>query len=657
MALVSRHRRRLVLFCIVLLTAASADRPSGQQPALEYRWVGSIDWVARYTNPHGEVRHAYTIGVTWKERRLDVVDNGRTVGQVSILEDDGSRWSGTLEGLLVNKDIRSTVGGAGSGVGQPVQAWVYHSGASDDPLKEFDGAYGFASAPGASFTGSVTLADSTKTIYTSPYPSAVQFHAGGSVLYPRGTVALNATTLAAQIRQGRELAQKVAAVDRTPRALIDGSMTGGYTYTHPPGGLIVTMNWNVRRRLNIHGTLTEAPTDWRPIAIGGDPATLSAALDPSLGLKGRFRFTLFGVSREPGYAMNKGEGTGLDLRFSDDQPVAMNKPIETADGWQIETTEIAASAKVNVTARDYGAWGRLKAEVQVDGEWYDCTPSTGTSVSIPVDRNDNHIADVWEREVGISRIAAAEDIDSGVSAARGDGFSNYEEYRGFYIRGTWTATDPTWKELFIVDGAGVGIGDFASSQVVPLIIRTDEWDNRTRVVNFNRHNASAGAQKGLRLKNVRLSPGTLGEVTPRVGTPNDVEEVRLDLVQIATHPGALGSTIAHEIGHAVGIEHHGEYEIGTCGTRRDKKLIALWQGAHAGDRACVMTYSGADYYKRSDRVCREYVWTESFGHTFCRSSAGTDINAGAERTDEAGHPLPVSGDARRGNCQSQVRLK
>ena len=435
-------------------------------------------------------------------------------------------------------------------------------------------------------------------------------------------------------------------------------MTGSYTYVHPPGGLDIRMSWNIQHRLNITGTLTEAPSDWRPIAIDGAPAAFTASLDPSLGLKGRFRFTLFGVSREPGYAMNKGSGTGLDLKFSDDQSIAHQPPVETGDGWTIETNEATTSATVNVSARDYGAWGQLKAEVEIDGQWYECKPAQGSAVRVPLDRNDNQIADVWERDLGLRRVDAGGDVDSGAGPNVGDGYSNYEEYRGFYVRGAWLSTDPTSKEVFILDKAGVGTGSFAQSGILPLVIRSDEWNDTTRIVNVNRQHATGGAQKGIRMVSARLDPGTLGIAWPRVGTPNQVTEVRLDLRQLARlGSGALASTIAHELGHAVAIEHHGEYEVDTCGTGRDLRLIALWHGAHAGDRECVMAYSGANFYKRADRACREYTWPTLWGGAFCQSKTGTDINGGVERLDESGQPMPVSGDARRGDCLSQIRLK
>lgn len=623
-----------------------------QAPPLDIRWRGRVDQVVRLPSDHGEISHTFGVNVVWKERRVDVVAGGRTVGQVIVLEDDGSAWTGASKGLIKSDVTTTTVSGTNSGTGQPITAWVYRSAVTDDPVRDLDGAYGFASAgSGASIPTTIVMTTTFAPPTTTRVTTGVQFHAGGGVMYPTTYQnQMTADELRRVVTEGRALAANVAAIDRAPRSLNGGAMVGAYTYTHPPGGMVITMSWNIHRRLSLTGTLTDTDAEWRPMAIGGPTTAFTAAVDPALGIKGRFRFTLFGVSRQPGYAMNKGTGTGLDLRFSDDQPIAVGDRTETADGWTIETSEALSSATIHVTAYDPGAWGRLKAEIEVEGEWYDCLPNGATSVGLPADRNNNHIADVWERDTGLSRVEATGDVDSGPAGASvGDGFSNYEEYRGFYVGGEWTSTDPTWKELFIRDVNSLGTGDFASSQIVPLVIDEDEWQDGTRIVNYNRDYASAGAQRGLRLVNAALDPGILGIVEPRVGTPNQVTVVKVDKAQNDRRDSAaLDSTIAHELGHAVGVNHHGHWELNTCGSGSEQRIIALWRGAHAGDQQCVMAYSGAAFFKRADRVCREYTWDEVWGASFCRSPLGTGINAG---------PEAVSGDASRGNCFGQLRLK
>jgi hypothetical protein len=177
------------------------------------------------------------------------------------------------------------------------------------------------------------------------------------------------------------------------------------------------------------------------------------------------------------------------------------------------------------------------------------------------------------------------------------------------------------------------------------------------VANPNRGYASAGRQKGLRLTDCALAAGTTGLVEPDIGTPNTVTRVMIDTVQLSTFESiALDSTVAHELGHAVGVRHHGDWGRGACSSGGETGIIALWGGAHAGDTACVMNYASAKYYRGWDGRCYEYSWPATWGASFCLSRTGTGINAGSRRMED-GHPLPVSGDGTSGDCQHAIRLK
>src|SRR5690606_31833044 len=102
---------------------------------------------------------------------------------------------------------------------------------------------------------------------------------------------------------------------------------------------------------------------------------------------------------------------------------------------------------------------------------------------------------------------------------------------------------PTLKELFVYDEAAVGAGLFPVSGVTVLLIAADEFD-KDRVVNFNRGFGTAGPQKGLRMVD-RVLFELIGQVTPDVGPPNAIEEVRIDKAELlAFGQLALASTIA-----------------------------------------------------------------------------------------------------------------
>ncbi len=713
MTLVRTIRAAAPLAIAVLTIGASASRPNAQTaspPPAENRWTGTASGEARRTgigayilpavgtepggpaNQSGDVVTSWTARIQLKEgQALSVKDaTGNVVGRLVPLVDDGStitlgisgrmsetnpygdvqHWDYTGKDVAPEARIVSMGGGAFSG------GWVYYSLTDSDPLKDIlpNGSYSLLGQP-VVFNGfSVRVTRISKGHPDQPHINTMRTGGNGSWVagyalwtWSRLTPAERAskgfgdegTSITADgVREALTATavamRRITAADPRTFVVASGAMAGSYRFVNDVSTLTAT--WNITRRVQIDGAITATDPAWRPKMLAR--TTLTASIPEAVGGTGKFRFTLFDVSREPGTTLNSGRGTGLDLRFADDQPVPMTAATETADGWTIETTSLAASASVSVTALDYGAWGRLKAEVNVDGEWYDClAPDRKSSVTLPVDADENHIWDTWERNAGLTGHPATEDAEEEpVGGSKGDGFSNYEEYRGFTVHGTWVSTDPRTKDLFIFDEAGMGTGLANQTGLLLYLIEQDEM-NSQRVVNFNRGTASAGAQKAIHLKDQGLDPGTLGLTKPRVGTPNQVREVLVDLLQLAdeTADQALESTIAHEIGHALSIDHHGDWTERSC-RLGPKGLYAPWGGVLSGDRGCVMSYSGANYYTSWDGKCYTYTWPQSFGTAFCTTKTGTGLNAGAQHI-ENGHALPVSGDATYGNCIAQMRLK
>lgn len=91
-----------------------------------------------------------------------------------------------------------------------------------------------------------------------------------------------------------------------------------------------------------------------------------------------------------------------------------------------------------VSSRDWGGYARLVAHVTTsDGVQLDAITPTGrtdapAALAIPKDDNGNHIADAWDKTVhgDHSSLADDESTPSGW-ATRGDGYTLFEEYRGF----------------------------------------------------------------------------------------------------------------------------------------------------------------------------------------------------------------------------------
>ncbi len=501
---------------------------------------------------------------------------------------------------------------------------------------------------------------------------------------------------------------------------------------------------------HVEAVLENPPRNWRPKG-GEESNTVSVRAylkDPDK--TGIFRFILTDVSRERGIAMNMGNDRGFDYEFADDLPAPsnFNPPVKTATGWSIETKHESNEATVTIRAKDYGAWARLKARVKVDGVWQDCqTEDEKGYVTVPYDADENHIADVWEEEMNVTGRPATWDEDDQpkeIEYHKGDGFTNYEEYRGFMVGGKWRSTDPRQMDIFIFDEIGYGIGYFKNTKLQIHLINEDEYDSR-RVVNFNRGYAtlqSQNGQKGLHLLEKDLGESdpvtglTEGEVST-IGTPNVVNWVAINTITVTEHEKwfeliseqedrlagleklyarmkelyeagdidglleahdrylgideetteetigmsegtkreiaeeeianikaelddlrsrieeekatlkrgvELDETVAHELGHAVNLPHHGNpfSEIELAEERGH--AVAVQGGKWSGDLKCVMRYTHAKEYQGKDGKIHKYPpdYHDPLQTQFCTTKEGK------------GNP---AGDATEGECWKRITLK
>lgn len=174
-------------------------------------------------------------------------------------------------------------------------------------------------------------------------------------------------------------------------------------------------------------------------------------------------FTLYDVSKERGRYMNdleKYDDVTEDLQFSD-----LNEGYTLTQTTATKTLSGKSQAQqIHIVCKDYGAYGKLKASVKVKGAWYEADADATTSdkfVTIPLDLDNNKIADSWENQNGVKGKPAEWDEDPTPSgqASNGDGLTNYEEYRGFILDiGTgkkiddeYKRTNPMQKEIFVID--------------------------------------------------------------------------------------------------------------------------------------------------------------------------------------------------------------
>ena len=82
-------------------------------------------------------------------------------------------------------------------------------------------------------------------------------------------------------------------------------------------------------------------------------------------------------------------------------------------------------------------------------------------LNVPADKNANHIADAWEKAIGVDDKPANwdEDPKPAGQARNGDGYTLFEEYRGFVeILGgqkSYARFDPFTKDVFVYDPEGL----------------------------------------------------------------------------------------------------------------------------------------------------------------------------------------------------------
>jgi hypothetical protein len=166
----------------------------------------------------------------------------------------------------------------------------------------------------------------------------------------------------------------------------------------------------------------------------------------------------------------KGTTTNWPDNGSDAEDLAFSNDDENPD-WTIDRDRLHAVSKqpsdaltITVASLDPAAYGKVKAEapeLQLHGE----DKKTGFAyVALPFDLNDNHIADQWESDNNATGLSVLWDEDETPAKQRnaGDGFTLFEEYRGFVVltdQGATTykhvRTDPHRKDLFLWDADGL----------------------------------------------------------------------------------------------------------------------------------------------------------------------------------------------------------
>ena len=241
-------------------------------------------------------------------------------------------------------------------------------------------------------------------------------------------------------------------------------------------------------------------------------------------------------------------------------------------------------AEAQVDCFDFGGW----SDLWVTAELADGRSITGhlkgdtTEIMMPLPKRSggSYIADAWKAEQGVT--AGDEDDSEKLPSAGkvpGDGFTLYEEYRGFVENGQHLRGDPKKIDFFVRNYIGgdarPGIELFAAltDAAVHSRLRDAEFDPEKRVMNANHDRGPHRVdQHGVYLRTkagldgaaaifipggVRGRPRLCQEIVvqPREAQTPTMTSENLPASELIF---AYDRAIAHELLHAVGVEHHGQ---------------------------------------------------------------------------------------------------
>ncbi len=320
----------------------------------------------------------------------------------------------------------------------------------------------------------------------------------------------------------------------------------------------------------------------------------------------RFIFELKDTSREPGVCLNwplnakdndpdlrlaAAEMSGGELSKEDQKLVVKNV---------LRDDEQQPYADVQVDSYDFGG----RAELRVICELEDGREVVGLLkdekgavdiVRLPKTNGPGWVAESWRKKNGVADLPDNDD-DEKVEGQeyRGDGFTLYEEYRGFVENGRHMECDPKKKDLFILNRANVYTREGISLLEKLAKIKTHarlrdgtEMNGETRLMNGNHREAPHRVdQHGVILshyldwENIQHHDGGVmvpleGSDQSKAGRPKDtawcyivpmhatdaifaadrLKHYNLDHLSVRQ---LYAAAVAHELLHAIGADHHGE---------------------------------------------------------------------------------------------------
>jgi hypothetical protein len=401
------------------------------------------------------------------------------------------------------------------------------------------------------------------------------------------------------------------------------------------------------------------------------------AEDP--GKKGMFEFLLEDVSEKPGACTNCEKAPDRpDLAIEQEE----NRDLDVAANRTAFSRELARREKVVITSYDGGGYGRLRVKCRVGGQTLigELEEKPGVQdLRVPRDDDQNRVADGWDEEKGSFGQDGSWDEDLPAGQRRlGDGYTLYEEYRGFRTLDGYVRTDPRKKDLFVYDPDGLARSYFAPANpagldlhfVKPGQIRfsgvAEDPDNRwvnsssadedryarqyamfvkawvsedgghasdetlsrqDRARRAGGEDPYAFTEQPLkRVYVVKISPGRVEKAVK--GLPQDRAQ--------KTYAMEMESTVIHEMGHAMGIHHHWSGGVKPSDGETEEAVAS-------GMPSCAMRYRSAgenahpERMPRLDRYCRK-------GESWVAGGAAPDGALGTQPAHDCFGQIDVKSD-------------
>ena len=402
------------------------------------------------------------------------------------------------------------------------------------------------------------------------------------------------------------------------------------------------------------------------------------------------KFYLTENSHYKGWCTNypvKSDDETPDLRFVSNDAAQRFEYIDDTSAITIKSVQ---DKNVTLICYDYAAYANLNADVtmedgtKIETHVEDHSDSVST-LTIPLDDNGNHIADAWEKNKPFDGKPPTWDEDPKPAKQKrnGDGYTMFEEYRGFIVlkevgnlppnptNKEFIRLDPNTKDCFVYDQTDSFFKYYAPTNIAQVQwhyldktlfeFKEKEDSPETNWMNYNTPNEYAYAkQYALYLFAEEYKGdfvGEAGETVPRKGFPGNghhglychfsyaasVAEANIflghcsDPAKIAAMAERdFNQTVLHEVGHFIGINHHSRLQYNDKTDGFDDEWSRFF-GVHT----CVMRYYSASDQRLVETTC---ALAPSLNHYCTADETAIDRRGGATPSDNCWGQIDVKSD-------------